>query len=168
MIIYIAPDNLYHRTVFTALKNMLVGQEIIAMPEDEVRVNPEATLTLYHAKAIHPQTLKKVQRHYPRVPILLVTQSQFKEQNLSLGYSASVFDISQYVRCFLNDVQRAPCRNLTYKEKLILAELRLGKSNKEIARFYDLPLTTVKYYLNTLYAKLGVQNRGQLKREAIE
>src|SRR3954451_22642597 len=53
-------------------------------------------------------------------------------------------------------------RDLTVRERQVVALIRFGKPNKEIA--YELHLTegTVKEYLNRIFRKLEVNNRTEL------
>lgn len=53
-------------------------------------------------------------------------------------------------------------RDLSFRERQIVALIRQAKANKEIA--YELCLTegTVKDYLHTIFKKLGVRNRTEL------
>ncbi len=59
-------------------------------------------------------------------------------------------------------------RDLTVRERQIVAIIRLGKLNKEIA--YELGLTegTVKEYLHRIFRKIGVNNRTELAIWALE
>ena len=50
---------------------------------------------------------------------------------------------------------------LTERERALLALLAEGLSDKAIARRLNLSPTTVRTYNSTLYAKLGVQGRGE-------
>ncbi len=50
---------------------------------------------------------------------------------------------------------------LTDRERALLALLAEGLSDKAIARRLNLSPTTVRTYNSTLYAKLGVQGRGE-------
>ena len=52
--------------------------------------------------------------------------------------------------------------SLTPQQQKVLAQLRLGLSNKEIARVLDCGETTVKTHVSALLAKLGQANRNQL------
>jgi DNA-binding CsgD family transcriptional regulator len=54
--------------------------------------------------------------------------------------------------------------NLTQKELLILQQIALGKSNKEIAAENFVELSTVKTHINNIYSKLGVNNRSEAIR----
>jgi two-component system, NarL family, nitrate/nitrite response regulator NarL len=51
--------------------------------------------------------------------------------------------------------------NLTQREADVLAGLRQGKSNKEIARDLNLQEVTIKLHVKTLCRKLGARNRTQ-------
>jgi len=59
-------------------------------------------------------------------------------------------------------------RELTPREKDILVLVMKGFSNEEIAEKIFLSLQTVKNYLSTIYSKLGVDNRFQAMRLAME
>jgi DNA-binding CsgD family transcriptional regulator len=50
---------------------------------------------------------------------------------------------------------------LKQREAEILQLLERGLSNKEIARCLDIGVDTVKWYLKSIYGKLGVANRAQ-------
>lgn len=49
--------------------------------------------------------------------------------------------------------------NLTRREQEILSLLANGRSNTEIAEFFDCSINTVKYHLKNIFKKLGVNNR---------
>jgi len=53
----------------------------------------------------------------------------------------------------------AATRHLSEREKQVLKGIAEGKSNKEIARDYDLQEVTVKLHVKTLYRKLQAKNR---------
>ena len=57
---------------------------------------------------------------------------------------------------------------LTTREIDVLDCLRLGESNKEIARSLDISPNTVKTHLTHLYEKLGANNRTQAVTQATE
>jgi len=59
-------------------------------------------------------------------------------------------------------------RELTPREKDILVLVMKGFSNEEIAQKIFLGQQTVKNYLSTIYSKLGVENRFQAMRLAME
>ena len=57
---------------------------------------------------------------------------------------------------------------LTTREIDVLECLRLGESNKEIARSLEISPNTVKTHLTNLYDKLGAKNRTQVVTQATE
>jgi DNA-binding NarL/FixJ family response regulator len=57
---------------------------------------------------------------------------------------------------------------LTERERSVLALLMSGVSNKEIARDLDIEVVTVAVHLSRIYRKLGVANRTQAVRKAME
>lgn len=57
---------------------------------------------------------------------------------------------------------------LTSRELEVLECLRVGESNKHIARSLDISPNTVKTHLQSLYAKLGASNRTQAVNRAAE
>ena len=50
---------------------------------------------------------------------------------------------------------------LTEREREVLRELAIGRSNKEIARSLDITLATVKSHVTAILDKLGVDSRTQ-------
>jgi DNA-binding NarL/FixJ family response regulator len=57
---------------------------------------------------------------------------------------------------------------LTQRERGVLMLLTSGVSNKEIARELEIEVVTVAVHLSRIYRKLGVANRTQAVRKAIE
>jgi LuxR family maltose regulon positive regulatory protein len=54
----------------------------------------------------------------------------------------------------------ATCRELlTEREKEVLQELAVGRTNMQIAEKLCVSLATVKTHINNIYSKLGVNNR---------
>jgi len=56
--------------------------------------------------------------------------------------------------------RRSP-RDLSMREREVLALVALGKSNREVADELYLSVDTVKTYVRRLYSKMGVRNRTQ-------
>lgn len=57
---------------------------------------------------------------------------------------------------------------LTTREIQVLECLRLGESNKKIAKSLGISPNTVKTHLKSLYTKIGANNRTQAVNQAIE
>jgi DNA-binding NarL/FixJ family response regulator len=58
--------------------------------------------------------------------------------------------------------------HLTGREQEVLARVVAGLSNKEIARDLDMSLSTVKFHVSNLIAKLGVSSRTEVAVAATE
>ncbi|SEL67617.1 regulatory protein, luxR family [Roseateles sp. YR242] len=58
-------------------------------------------------------------------------------------------------------LMKASALDLTGREVQLLGLLAQGWPNKRIAEHLSLTLGTTKQYLNRLFSKLGVENRGQ-------
>lgn len=62
----------------------------------------------------------------------------------------------------------SPAYDLTGREQEVLAQLVLGKTNKEIAETLFLSPTTVRDYVSSILAKLGVSNRTEAATLALQ
>ena len=62
----------------------------------------------------------------------------------------------------------AEARPLTRREREVLSHLSLGLSNKEIARRLTIEEVTVRLHLRGIFRKLGVHNRTQAVRHALD
>lgn len=69
---------------------------------------------------------------------------------------------------FLRDSEGASAPNLTPRELQVLAELRQGNSNKEIARILSISEATVKLHVRSLGEKLSARNRTEIVIRAID
>ena len=66
------------------------------------------------------------------------------------------------------DAEPAPTSGLTPKERDVLLRMARGLSNAEIGRELWLSQQTVKFHLTNIYRKLGVANRTEAARVALE
>jgi DNA-binding NarL/FixJ family response regulator len=62
----------------------------------------------------------------------------------------------------------APLATLSNRERNVLALLITGISNKEIAKTLTVEAVTIGVHLSSIYRKLGVVNRTQAVRKALE
>jgi two-component system, NarL family, response regulator LiaR len=104
----------------------------------------------------------------------------------AIGYvlkSANIADLVQAIReaaagqvhlssraaARLMQEMRAPTRQLplTDREREVLREIAIGRTNKEIARSLDIALTTVKSHVTAILDKLGVESRTQAALHAV-
>jgi DNA-binding NarL/FixJ family response regulator len=56
---------------------------------------------------------------------------------------------------------RVPCSELTKREAEVLQEIVRGRNNSQIASDLGLRPSTVKWHINSLLSKLGVEDRVQ-------
>jgi DNA-binding NarL/FixJ family response regulator len=56
---------------------------------------------------------------------------------------------------------------LTDREREVLREIAIGRTNKEIARSLHIALTTVKSHVTAILDKLGVDSRTQAALHAV-
>lgn len=61
----------------------------------------------------------------------------------------------------VDDQRVAACAILTPRQRDILERIVLGKTNKDIAREFDISPTTVQSHLNAIFRALSVKNRTQ-------
>lgn len=59
--------------------------------------------------------------------------------------------------------QEADLRHLTQRERQIIAEIRTGKTNKEVAHTFHISLRTVKFHLSNIFHKLQISSRESLQ-----
>lgn len=112
-----------------------------------------------------------------RWPIELppVEPSEMNNRNpgLSIGYPAQLRDRSTAFEppvdlpAVLTSVEPVPNENcLTKRQDDVLELVKLGRSNKEIARSLNLSESTVKIHVRQLMKKMGVANRTQVALRA--
>ncbi len=95
--------------------------------------------------------LTVMRERFPDVPVVVVSDASVSRAALVAGHGNGRRELSAY----------NPLLRLTRRERDVLALLRDGCSNKEIARDLRLKVPTVKYTLGRLYRKLGAENRSQ-------
>ncbi len=95
--------------------------------------------------------LTVMRERFPDVPVVVVSDASVSRAALVAGHANGRRELSAY----------NPLLRLTRRERDVLALLRDGCSNKEIARDLRLKVPTVKYTLGRLYRKLGAENRSQ-------
>jgi len=90
----------------------------------------------------------------------------FDENDLKTSLEVAIFNHfhpDDYGHSFSLEIlnQRLP-NPLSEKEFDVVSELRLGKTNKEIAQSLFVSVNTIKTHLNRLYAKLDASSRTEL------
>lgn len=76
--------------------------------------------------------------------------------------------VFQEVRRAVKDEEAAAFANLSQQEKHVLALVAAGKTNREIANALFLGEGTVRNYVSSILAKLGVSNRAEAAAYAVE
>jgi DNA-binding NarL/FixJ family response regulator len=126
--------------------------------------------------------LFQLHREFPQIPVVLLSTSGNAEaasRAVTFGAagfilkSASCDDITQTLKTMLSGKiwtsapivasgeQANPMASLSPALLRVLAGLKQGLSNKQIAAGMGISDKTVKVYMSTLYRKLGVNNRAQ-------
>ena len=163
-IIFITKDDLFHRQIYDELRAQMVCAVVFMDEGDISKEYIEADWVVYYAPKIHSQRLNKIKKIYADTPILCVTNSSISDDVFRMAYPAPVHIVMTLVAgAGRNDVTQRPLLN--YQEDIIFHCLKAGQSNKEIARQYDLPLSTTKYHIQKLYRKLGIHHRRDINAD---
>jgi two-component system nitrate/nitrite response regulator NarL len=70
--------------------------------------------------------------------------------------------------CARGAARHQPTFGLTARQLDIVSAIVTGATNGDIAKQFSISPTTVKYHLTNMFEKLGVSNRVELARFAIE
>lgn len=103
----------------------------------------------------HPETVE---------PAWVVLFSVFRE-NLSAYHAASAIESAVNARTIA--AVMLPDAQLTARQSVIVGEIMLGKSNKEIARTVGYASSTVHHEVTAILAYFKVKNREQLAEYAL-
>lgn len=156
---------MYGRTV--------LGRVNFIIEADIDRKNLSIDAVLIDARQKIKPNLKNVFQKYAQYPIFLIAGKRKRKQLSTLSNISGIFRYNLSIRKIVKSIeiilglsnseqdQEILKLNINVKERLILECLAQGDSNKEIARDFGLSLSTVKYYIRTLYMKLNVNNRAQ-------
>lgn len=109
-----------------------------------------------------PERIKKPFREKPATaPLLRAALKHAREEALDsviLGFIGACLEPES---ASAGGTEALEAFGLSPREMEVLQELAHGASNKEIARALDLTEHTVKFHLKNIFAKLGVERRGQ-------
>ena len=134
------------------------------------------------------QCLELVRRNYPDVKVVMLSGFDDRahiDGALSRGAAAYIVksingaDLASAVRHACDGTvfypsapaegeETRPAEQLTARERTILSALARGLSNKAISKELWVTEQTVKFHLNNVYRKLGVENRASAVRWAFE
>lgn len=100
------------------------------------------------------------------VPKTLAGKSLINALRLVIG--GETYIPAEFITATPNEVENSITTSLTERESEVLAQLRQGNSNKEIAYALDIAETTVKLHLRSISEKLQARNRTDIVVRAIE
>jgi DNA-binding NarL/FixJ family response regulator len=162
------------------------GAEVMSLVKEK---RPDILLLDINLPAVNGLTcLELVRRNYPDVKVVMLSGFDDRahiDSALSRGASAYIIksidgsDLASVVRQACNGTVFYPSapseaehskrvEQLTARERTILAAVARGLSNKAISKELWVTEQTVKFHLNNLYRKLGVENRASAVRWAFE
>jgi NarL family two-component system response regulator LiaR len=141
-----------------------------------------------------PETIDRIMKRFPEIKVIALTS--FVEEDLvvrsiqagAIGYLLKTVSADKLAEAIRDAVQgqstiesvaaqillqasQKPTqvgRNLTERERQVLALIAEGMTNKEIAQQLSLSYGTVRVYVSHVLAKLGVGNRTEAARLALE
>ena len=139
-------------------------------------LNESVRLIVIDGYDLHPQTLKRIMRENKSASFILITDRPYSSAVITeklLGVASSDTSCRDIARLCqiamglkLGEDFALPNPQFSSIEEDMISALKHGASNKEISRKYKIPLSRVKYYLQKIYAQLGVNNRTQAALKA--
>lgn len=99
---------------------------------------------------------------------LVMAGERYMPSNLLLGADTSHPDLPITTDTETQTLNAQVLHNLSKRERMVLEFLIGGMTNKEIARSIELQEATVKIHVKNIYRKMGVANRAQAVRTAIQ
>ena len=160
MIVIYSDRRVYADMLGQGLEDFL-GRDVKCCAFDATYENPK--IIIIDGCAMHLQRLKRLVRLYKKSPIILISNKENKLADIDVvvSASASIREISNICIMFLGGNLTKNDTGYSKIEEMLLRGLSQGRSNKSMARDYDLALSTIKYNLQCLYKKMNVNNRTQ-------
>ena len=123
----------------------------------EMDEEANASCIVVCSKYVSKRQIKKIVYDNRHVPIVILKDSKEQLRSDNIFYieeGVSIIDIISFLKILFIDGQNLLEDNLqlSTEERLILAGLCKGYSNKKLAKIYDIRLSRVKYYLQKLAA----------------
>ena len=136
---------------------------------------------------------ERIRAERPETQVIVLTSVSEQDGSVvravrggAIGYLVKSADISELVQTIraaaagqVHLTSRATARlmqevqaptthtQLTEREREVLREIAIGRTNKEIARSLHIALTTVKSHVRAILDKLGVESRTQAAMQAV-
>jgi DNA-binding NarL/FixJ family response regulator len=162
------------REVISAINRVSAGGVYISNRVAGILVK-EYAARLRQKELSIPERLDKNQRE---ILGLLVEEKDLKAIAAELHLTAKAAEVESQkaileivvpqLNRVLNDKGEKSAVSLTVREKEILAWVKEGKNNWEIASILDITQDTVKFHLKNIFQKLNVANRSQAIAAALE
>ena len=171
------------------------GREAIRLVHDELPDVAVIDISMPGLDGL--EVVSQVQRHYPELPILILTMHEEGQyvvraiQAGARGYITKQSAPEQLVRAirkvfsgsrYLTDEaaealalqvargsrEQSPLDSLSMRELQVLRRLAMGHTNREIASAYGISIKTVDTYRSRLLKKLNLRNNAEISRFAIQ
>ncbi len=148
------------------IKNLslfLDGEVIQPFSLDDIDSNTQPKLLIVEGQNTHPRRLYKIAALYPNVPMIVISDKNFKNLDVTgvISTSTPVKQIADICCLILQKTRERKAFNFNLTEEMFLKKLVQGASNREISRESGLASSMVKYHLQNIYSKMGVKNRTQ-------
>ena len=163
------------------------GSEVMSLIKS---AKPDVALLDYHMPGLDGLAcLELIRRHHPHVKVVIVSAFDDRQHiETALGRGATAYvtkgvdpgDLPAALRQVCKGKVFHPFRapeskettggasQLTARERTFISALARGLSNKAISQELWVTEQTVKFHLNNVYRKLGVENRAAAVRWAFE
>ena len=159
-ILLISRQDFWRRSIEASVQNMTGFHIGTADACDVVLINAAR----YRAAGI-----RSLVRLYAGKPVYIVSSEDKKRIFFGMaGIDGVFFDDCSAARMLqaiavMTGAKKKDTRQseISVQDTLVLAALKQGASNKQIAREYDIPLSRVKYHLQCIYTYFGVSCRLQ-------
>ncbi len=162
MILYYCEKDVY-TDVFIQSLSMFLSKPVEILSFNKTYKTDLIELIVIDGATLHAQRLGKVLKQFKGVPVVFLSDGIYKNSQITLQVQANTpaSDVAKIVlkQLHLSDLYKDI--HFNKKEEKLLNGLEKGLSNKQISRQIDMPIHNVKYHLQNIYAKLGVDNRTQ-------
>jgi two-component system NarL family response regulator len=172
---------------FSVIKKAKNGFEAI---EFHKKLNPDITLMDIKMPCLDGiSAMKKILENNPQAKVVILT-TYMGEDDIYKAFESGakayilkdipieefkevikrVYNNEKYITPDIASVlaKRISSKDLTEREMEVLKALSKGMSNKEISKFFNISLSTVKTHIKNIFEKLEAKNRTEAIAKAIE